>query len=58
MNDLFAYSWLRVRVIYSRIDIVVIFLGDGATEEGHVIESMNMASLYNLPVLFVIENNS
>ena len=38
--------------------ISVIFLGDGATEEGHVIESMNMASLYNLPVLFVIENNS
>ena len=38
-------------------DVSVIFLGDGATEEGHVIESMNLAALYNLPVLFVIENN-
>lgn len=37
--------------------VSVSYLGDGATEEGHVIESMNMASLYELPVLFVIENN-
>ncbi len=37
--------------------ISVAFLGDGATEEGHVIESMNIAALYNLPILFVIENN-
>ena len=37
--------------------ISVAFLGDGATEEGHVIESMNIAALYKLPVLFVIENN-
>ena len=38
-------------------NISVSYLGDGATEEGHVMESMNMASLYDLPVLFVIENN-
>lgn len=38
-------------------DISVVFIGDGATEEGHVIESINMAALYNLPTLFVIENN-
>ena len=38
-------------------NISVSFLGDGATEEGHVIESMNIAALYNLPVLFIIENN-
>ena len=37
--------------------VSVAFLGDGATEEGHVIESMNIAALYDLPVLFVIENN-
>lgn len=37
--------------------ISVAFLGDGATEEGHVIESFNLAALYNIPVLFVIENN-
>ena len=38
-------------------DVSVSFMGDGATEEGHAIESMNIAALYNLPVLFVIENN-
>ena len=37
--------------------VSVAFLGDGATEEGHVIESINMAALYDLPVLFIIENN-
>jgi pyruvate dehydrogenase E1 component alpha subunit len=37
--------------------VSVSFMGDGATEEGHVIESMNMASLYQLPILFIIENN-
>jgi acetoin:2,6-dichlorophenolindophenol oxidoreductase subunit alpha len=38
-------------------DIAVAFFGDGSTEEGHVIESMNIAALYELPILFVIENN-
>ena len=37
--------------------VSVTFLGDGATEEGHVLESINFATLYNLPVIFVIENN-
>ncbi len=33
------------------------FLGDGMLGEGIVYESFNMASLWNVPVLFVIENN-
>ena len=37
--------------------IVVIFFGDGATEEGVFQESLDFASLHNLPVLFVCENN-
>ncbi len=37
--------------------VSVAFLGDGATEEGHFFESVNLAALYKLPVLFVIENN-
>ena len=38
-------------------DIAVSFLGDGATEEGVFHESLNLASVMKLPVLFVIENN-
>lgn len=37
--------------------IVVIFFGDGATEQGTFGEGLNFASLKNLPVLFVCENN-
>ena len=33
------------------------FLGDAATEEGVFHESMNFASLRNLPVVFFVENN-
>lgn len=33
------------------------FFGDGAVAEGEFHESMNLASLWNLPVLFVCENN-
>ena len=37
--------------------IVVVFIGDGATEEGVFFESLNFASLHKLSVLFVCENN-
>ena len=37
--------------------ICVVFLGDGTLGEGVVYESLNMASLWSLPVLFVLENN-
>lgn len=40
-----------------RGDIAVSFFGDGATEEGVFHESMNLASVMQLPVLFVCENN-
>ena len=38
-------------------DIGVAYLGDGAIEEGVVSESLNLASLLSIPVLFVVENN-
>jgi len=37
--------------------IVVVFFGDGAMDEGNFWESINMASLWSLPILFICENN-
>ena len=37
--------------------IVMAFLGDGASNQGVFHESMNFAKLWNLPVIFVVENN-
>ncbi len=38
-------------------DISVVYLGDGACEEGVVHESLNLASIQKDPVFFVVENN-
>jgi TPP-dependent pyruvate/acetoin dehydrogenase alpha subunit len=37
--------------------VSVVFFGDGASSQGVVHESMNLASIWKLPVLFVCENN-
>lgn len=37
--------------------VVLVFFGDGATNEGAFHESLNLAAIWNLPVIYFCENN-
>jgi acetoin:2,6-dichlorophenolindophenol oxidoreductase subunit alpha len=38
-------------------EIAISFVGDGASNQGTFLESLNLAAVWNLPALFVVENN-
>jgi len=49
---------LGLSVLYKEEqEIVACFFGDGALPQGAFHESLNMAALWNLPVIFICENN-
>ena len=37
--------------------VAIAFIGDGASNQGTTLESLNLASVWNLPCVFVAENN-
>jgi pyruvate dehydrogenase E1 component alpha subunit len=44
--------------ISGRGQVVLCFFGDGASKQGAFHETLNIASLWKLPIVFVMENNS
>jgi pyruvate dehydrogenase E1 component alpha subunit len=38
-------------------EVAITFVGDGASNQGTFLESLNLAGVWNLPTIFVVENN-
>ena len=55
---LWSCDWCKYFIINQGKDnVAVCFFGDGAANEGTFHEGLNFASILNLPVIFVCENN-
>nr|QCI08681.1 Pyruvate dehydrogenase E1 component alpha subunit [Sphondylothamnion multifidum] len=52
-------SVYKKQILFSKnvLDVTVCFFGDGTTNNGQFFECLNMAVLWKLPVIFVVENN-
>jgi 2-oxoisovalerate dehydrogenase E1 component len=44
-------------LLQKRNKVTAVFTGDGGSSEGDFHESLNVAAVWNLPVLFIVENN-
>ena len=44
-------------ILENKNKATLVFTGDGATSQGDFHEAINVASVWNLPVIFIIENN-
>ncbi|MDZ7671724.1 MAG: thiamine pyrophosphate-dependent dehydrogenase E1 component subunit alpha [Halanaerobiales bacterium] len=53
-----AGAGLAIKKITKTDQVVVAFFGDGASNRGAFHEALNWASIYNLPILFVVEYNN
>ena len=53
----FALGFAKVQKLARNKNITVVFLGDGTMGQGVVYEGLNLASKWNLPILFIVENN-
>ncbi len=50
-------SAMATKLILKTDQVTVVFFGDGASNRGSFHEAMNWASIYKLPLVFVVENN-
>jgi len=53
----FATEYRRTLLGEGRDDIALVIMGDGATNNGYFFESLNFAAVWNIPIIFYIENN-
>lgn len=56
-SSLIATGAALAAKLSGRASVSVAFLGDGATNQGMTHEAMNFAAVFDLPVVFVVENN-
>ena len=54
---LFGFGFVIANRNRGNDNISITYFGDGAANQGQVYESFNMAELWKLPVIYVIENN-
>jgi len=52
-----AGAGMAIAMIKKTDQVVVCFFGDGASNRGAFHEALNWAKVYNLPIVFVVENN-